>query len=203
MEIRKILKEELEKALQESSVSRIWQFVESPTGTFGVMSSNRGEYSKEQNNQRHIELKTLVRGMGLGFIELKGGFMEEGGFVEEISLFIPNISKEEIVNLGIKFDQYTILFKNEIEFVAIGTNKNSGINKVLDSFKFNANKENFSLDPNLFKSFYSKLLKGNHQDKKFLFNMNEMILSERERLTFSEASSSKRKSDEERWVVIN
>ena len=74
--------------LAESSLSRIMHHV-IKTENFGVMSSFRGDNTKEQNLKSYKELITLVRKMGYGFIELKGGYQEESGFVNEKSLFIP------------------------------------------------------------------------------------------------------------------
>ena len=61
---------------------------------------------KKENMERHAELKDAVRDMGYGFIEMRGGYKEEdGGFVNELSLFIPNISKRDIMDLGFVHDQ--------------------------------------------------------------------------------------------------
>ena len=56
--------------ISEAKLSRIFQYVEDPKKTFGIVSSFRGQYSKEENLKRHAILKNAVRGMGLGFIEM-------------------------------------------------------------------------------------------------------------------------------------
>ena len=55
----------------------------------------------------------------------------------------------------------------------IGTNKSAGIGKVLD--KFDVKGRNISIDDvgDKFKDFFSRLLKGSHRGKKFLFKMQE------------------------------
>ena len=71
--------------LSESSLSRIMTHIEK-TENFGVMSPFRKVLSDKENLDRYKELKVLVREKGYGFIELKGGYQEETGFINEKSL---------------------------------------------------------------------------------------------------------------------
>lgn len=188
--------------LRESSLSRMWQFVEEDKN-FGVISPFRNEYSKEQNLQRYKELKTKVREAGYGFVELRGGFNEEGTLVEELSLFIPNVSKKDIINWGKEYDQYSIIYKDDKEFVEIGTNKFSGVGKILNSFAQSSGKENITLDKNKTNDFYSSLAKGSHRGRKFLFNLKESFLLEKVQLSFNEIAYSKKKiNKDESWIII-
>ena len=82
--------------LTESSLSRIWLHIEKKTN-FAVISASRGDYSDKENNDRYRQLKNIIREKGYGFIEMRGGYKEDGGFVYEKSLFIPNISKTEAI----------------------------------------------------------------------------------------------------------
>lgn len=107
------------KQLLESSLSRIWQFITDPTKTFGVVSAYRQDlYSEEQNLQRHKELGKIIRSMGYGFIEQNSGYSykdEDTGLVgvkEEKSYFIPNISFEDTLDLGVEFEQESVLYKD-------------------------------------------------------------------------------------------
>ena len=158
--------------IAESSLSRIMTHVEK-TENFGVMSPFRKEFSDKENLERYKELKEIVREKGYGFIELKGGYKEEDGFVKERSLFIPNIKKKEMMELGKKYDQHSVIVKDKQAFAMIGTNKSAGIGKVLD--KFDVKGRNISIDDvgDKFKDFFSRLLKGSHRGKKFLFKMQE------------------------------
>jgi len=158
--------------IAESSLSRIMTHVEK-TENFGVMSPFRKEFSDKENLERYKELKEIVREKGYGFIELKGGYQEEDGFVNEKSLFIPNIKKKEMMELGKKYDQHSVIVKDKQTFTMIGTNKGAGIGKVLD--KFDVKGRNISIDDvgDKFKDFFSRLLKGSHRGKKFLFKMQE------------------------------
>jgi len=161
--------------LSESSLSRIMTHIEK-TANFGVMSPFRKEFSDKENLERYNELKEIVREKGYGFIEMKGGYQEEDGFVNEKSLFIPNISKKEMIELGKKYDQHSVIIKDKNIFAMIGTNKNAGIGKELNTFEING--KNISVEvpiKNMFDDFFSKLLKGSHRGKKFLFKMQEKI----------------------------
>ena len=161
--------------LQESSLSRIMTHI-TKTENFGVMSPFRKEFSDKENLERYKELKELVREKGYGFIELKGGYQEETGFVNEKSLFIPNIKKKEMMELGKKYDQFSVIIKDKNTFAEIGTNKNAGINSVQNKFDVGG-KRNISVDDvgNIFKDFFSRLLKGSHAGKKFLFKVQEKV----------------------------
>jgi len=179
-------------ALSESSMSRIFSHIEGK-GSFGVISAFRGEHGKKENIGRHGELKKLIREKGYGFIEMRGGYKEEGGFVNELSLFIPNIKKKAIVELGTQYDQHSVIYKDNNEFVLIGTNKSAGIGKTLEKF-VSGGKDNLVLAKDAMKDFFSALLKGSHRGKKFLFRMEE-----KEPLSFNQVAYI---GAEEKWIEI-
>lgn len=189
------------KYITEAKLSRIFQYVEDPKKTFGIVSSFRGQFSKAENLKRHAELKKAVRGMGLGFIEMKGGYKEEGGFVEELSLFIPSVKRSQIIELGKQFEQHSVMFKDEDEFVYIGSNESSGVGTVLSKFKAGAGKDNIELAKDKVAEFFSQLKKGSHKDKKFVFNMESFSLYEQEEWSFAKAAYLKRGQQPE-WIQI-
>jgi len=154
--------------ITESSLSRIMQHIQSPK-PFGVLSPFRKDNGFKENEQAYKELLNDVRELGYGYIPLKGGYKEESGFVKEKAIFIPGISRKEIIDLGKKYDQYSVLHKEGDDFSEIGTNKNSGIGKKLMSFKTKG--KNISVDDvgDMFTNFFSQLVKGSHAGKKFLF----------------------------------
>lgn len=162
------IEDKIDTYLNESSLSRIWQYVEDKNKQFGVMSAFRGKLNAKDNEIRHKELKDVVRKMGYGFIELKGGYEEESGIVEEKSLFIPSISKKELMDLGQKYEQDSVIFKDMNEFSLIGTNKFTGVGKVLANFRFSSGRENLVAG---MKDLFSSLIKGADKGKKFLFFM--------------------------------
>lgn len=200
--IKKFISETVKEVLEESSLSRVWKFVEEDKN-FGVISPFRNEYSKEENLQRYKELKTKVREAGYGFIELRGGFNEEGTLVEEMSLFIPNVSKEDIINWGKDYDQYSVIYKDSNEFVEIGTNNLSSVGKILNSFAQSSGKDNITLSKDKTKDFYSSLAKGSHRGRKFLFNLKESFLLEKVQLSFNEiAYGNKKQGTDEKWISL-
>lgn len=152
--------------INESSLSRIMTHVEK-TPRFGVISAYRKGNSCNDNN--HLTLVRLLKTLGYGYISLIGGYQEESGFVNEKSFFIPNITRKEITDLGYVFDQFSVLHKNKSKFSEIGTNKNAGKGNIIN--KFVTDGKNIAVDDvgNLFTDFFSKLLKGSHRGKKFLF----------------------------------
>lgn len=159
--------------IAESSISRIYQHIEEPNRGFGVLTSYRSDRSADENKKTFAELKATVRAMGYGFIEMRGGYKGDQGFVLEPSLFVPNMSKNHTIELGKKYDQHSVIFKDSREFSLIGTNASAGIGKILSSFAFRSGKNNLVLAQEAMKDFFSALLKGRDRGKKFLFRMEE------------------------------
>ena len=87
--------------LNESTLSRIWQHIQSDI-SFGVVSSFKDEYKLETNLSRYEQLKKLVKDMGYGYIQLNSGYTYQNVdnktvFAKEKSLFIPEITKKDIL----------------------------------------------------------------------------------------------------------
>jgi hypothetical protein len=165
--------------ITETKLSRIWKYVEDDSASFGVISPYRKYLSKAENLERYAELKSLIKNdLELGYIELEGGFKEEGDWVNEKSIFIPNISKGHLTFLGDYYDQYSVIYKDANEFVEIGTNDVSGRGNIMNNFTKKGWDKNMDINSDLTKEFFSKLAKGSHRDKKFLYNMDETFLYE-------------------------
>ena len=162
-----------EVPLVESSISRLFQMVQEDDRTFGIISAFRGTNPKEENLAAHAALKKKVRAMGYGYIELRGGYREETGDVEELSIMIPNIKKTEIVKLGRENEQHSVMFKDKQDFYYIGTNESSGIGKVLMSFHKGAGTDNMDLAKSSVLNFYSQLKKASDRDRKFVFKSKD------------------------------
>ena len=112
--------------LNEASLGRVYQHVVSnpKMKNWGVVTASRGELSKAENKKRNKELEADLRKMGYGFVHVDGMWREckdqtieykncpEEMRVptEEKSLFIPNISKEDVQKLGNKYQQDSVLF---------------------------------------------------------------------------------------------
>lgn len=116
------------------------------------------------NEIRHKKLKNAVK--KYGFIEMRGGFEEATGFVNEKSLFIPSIPKKELIALGEKYKQCSVIYKDGTMFVEIGTGGWDGKEpkctkgKILNRFKHASGKDNLSFNVEIIKMFFSRLLKG-------------------------------------------
>jgi len=182
-----------ETPLVESSLSRILQHIEG-NKAFGIVSAFRDMNSKKENMNKHVELKKAVRDAGYGYIEMRGGYREETGFVSELSLFVPNISKKDIIDMGQNNDQHSVIHKDSKEFALIGTNKNAGVGKTLERFVATGGRDSMTLAKDAIKDFFSSLTKGNQRGKKFLFKMQE-----REAMSFNRAAYIR---DEPKWVTI-
>ena len=166
-------KEATEVSLVEAKLSRVFQYVEDDKKDFGIVSAFRGVNSDKENKARHEELKKMVRQMGYGFIELRGGYKGDEGYVEELSLLIPNITKKGIVDLGRKFQQHSVMYKNDQDFYYIGTNEEAGVGKVLMRFRKGEGQNNLELAKHKVIDFFSSLKKGPHSDTKFVFNVKD------------------------------
>ena len=187
------------KDLNESSLSRILSHVEGDR-SFGVISAFRGGLSKQENMERHSELKDKIRKMGYGFIEMRGGYKEEdGGFVNELSLFVPGIDKRALVDLGSDLDQDSVIYKDKNSFELVGTNRATGKGKVLMNFRGGGGRDSITLAKDAIKDFFSSLVKGSQRGKKFLFQTEEFVLEEKEILGFNEVAYLNKKA---RWFTI-
>lgn len=173
----------IESFLTESSLSRIWQHVEDSKRTFGVMSAFVGGFKRPENEDRHFDLKADVRGLGYGFIEMDGGYIEtRGGKVmvtNELSLFIPNISLKHLIELGNKYDQESVIYKGLAEFrmVATSGHESKSVGATLQDFYNKGGRRNIDLSKEAVKEFFSALLKGTHRGRKFVFTEKPLELS--------------------------
>ena len=173
--------------IYETRLSRIWKFIENDSASFGVISPFRKYLSMDENLERYRELKVFLKNnLKIGYIELEGGFKEEGDWVNEKSLFIPNIRKQDLIFLGEYYDQYSVIYKDRNEFVEIGTNDMAGKGEVLNNFKKSGWDKNMQIDSDTTEEFFSKLASGSHRDQKFLFNMKESFLYELDSKTFND-----------------
>ena len=188
-------KEITETPLVESKLSRVFQYVEDDKKDFGVLSAFRGANSEKENVAKHEELKKAIRAMGYGYIELRGGYKGDEGFNEELSILVPNIKKNEIVSLGRKFGQHSVMYKNDQDFYYIGTNEEAGIGKVLMKFKKGAGQENLELAKHKVVDFFSQLKKGAHSDKKFVFNAKDETPNEGESAADQHAATTHKPGD--------
>jgi hypothetical protein len=159
------------KQILESSVSRIWQFVEDDNRSFGIMSSFTLLATPDENEKSFEILKKEIQSLGYGFVEFRGPYQEK----PEKSLFIASIKENQLMDLGEKFSQDAVIYKDRNKFVMVGTNQDN-YGQVIDTFKKSAGKDNIDLTKDAIKVFYSSILSGRHSDKKFVFKSEELAV---------------------------
>ena len=172
--IKKSVKESFKesvKDLNESSISRIWQHIKSDR-SFGVISAYVIGLGEKDNQERHNNLKQDVKSLKLGYVEQISGYSYEGEDeqVKEKSLFIPNISLDQLLKLGKKYEQESVVYKDNDRFDLIKVSSGS----VIVSFQ----KKNTPLtfDKNVFKNAYSQFIKSKNKNrlKPFAFKVLEV-----------------------------
>jgi len=193
------IREATEVSLVEAKLSRVFQYIEDDKKDFGILSAFRGVNSDKENKARHEELKKAVRAMGYGYIEMRGGYKGDEEFNEELSLLIPNITKKGIVDLGRKFQQHSVMYKNDQDFYYIGTNEEAGVGKVLMRFKKGEGQDNLELAKHKVVDFFSQLKKGAHADKKFVFNVKDETPKEKAQGKEAEARAAQRHRPGDIW----
>ena len=123
--------------IEETKPSRFLQHLDKTENSFANISAERelknSPFNKEKPSEEDIKnhqqwnlertkrLKQELDKRGLrGYIKTKGGYKEVGKSLsdddeigEENSFFIPNISREDAIDLGKMFDQDTVLFKDK------------------------------------------------------------------------------------------
>ena len=106
----------LEDNLQESGFSKILNTLsggEKSINTVGILTSENPMGKKIPDSENRILRKKLendLRAMGYGFRKLVGKY----GSIEN-SYFVPNMTKSDVVALGKKYNQDSIIFGNKVE----------------------------------------------------------------------------------------
>jgi len=174
------MKEKYRKNLEENggiienSLSIVWKYIENDEKTCGIVSAYRANLKEEENDNRYNQLKQAVRNSGYVYIEIRGGYKEkERGFIRVKALFVLRIKKNGIINLGKKYEQDSVLYKDDKAIIMFGINKSTGEDKILLGLKKTADKNNIDLAKELINKFFSELLIGSHKEKKFVFNLQE------------------------------
>lgn len=154
--------------LRESSLSRIWQHVNN-SKTFAVISAFKSTVGDDANIANHQKLKSDVKSLGLGYVEQKSGYtyMDQETHsnvrVEEMSVFVPNISLSDSLRLGSKYGQESILYKDATRFDLIvcdtGAVDRSFVNTTHATKK---GERPITLDQGAIVKAYSQLVRANH-----------------------------------------
>ena len=137
-----------------SSLSRILKHL--TTGDYGVVSAYLDEYSLQENKERHSQLAKDIRAKGYGYIELVSKWEENGEVSDEQSFLVPKASKQDIINLGAKYEQFSVLSGTDgsTEHICTNRDKCGLVGKTLEVFKKGV------LSQNDFQGAFSLLKKG-------------------------------------------
>jgi hypothetical protein len=158
------------KVVNEATLSRVWQHITN-SKSFAVISPFRSENDLEKNMELYQQLKDSVRALGHGYIEQKSGYTyDDGTIADERSLFIPNISFDDAIKLGKKYNQETILYKDAQQFVLY----NPTSKQIVMNFSKNKN-DAVTFNPDILKYAYSEFLnsKNKNSKKRFAFVATE------------------------------
>ena len=112
-EIKAILQEAIDEMSGFARVRNIMQGGIGNIDTVGILTAENPKgkpASKKFNQAKMAELKTQLRSMGLGFHRIAGKYGSK-----ENSLFVPNITKEQLISLGLEFDQESVIFGEKHE----------------------------------------------------------------------------------------
>jgi len=193
----------LNKVITETSYSRILQHINN-TDTFAVISAFRGSNSDRDNYDLHKQLMADVRSKGYGFIEQKSGYTyqepgsAEEGTVDEMSLFIPKITEAEAMELGNKYGQESILFKDDTKFVLLNCKSGQA------DMTFKKGRA-ITFDQAVLKYAFSQFVSANkNQRSKFAFvtegvTLHEKVIPGRHESYLSQSSG---KLAQARWVKV-
>ena len=113
--------ESFKQYLNEASLSRVYDH--SKNRNIGIISANRGENTKKENDALSNTLKSDIRSGGYGFIKINGKYIENKGtdkeaYVDETSYMIIGTDTDDkgklknfIKKLGEKYKQDCIFYK--------------------------------------------------------------------------------------------
>lgn len=73
--------------LVETTISRIYQHATNPAIAVGIISASRKD-TAATNVQRTTQLANMVRSAGYGYVFVDGRYVEDGGPVQETSIFV-------------------------------------------------------------------------------------------------------------------
>lgn len=141
-------------------INRIYNYFNDSKKIFGIISAFDNNHNHNHNHNyninssNHQNLKKDIRKINKGYIEISGTY--DSTF--ELSLLIPNINIQDIISLGKKYNQNSIIFKDN-KIKRIDTKNNIGrCLKVFEKISFNMNNNS---------KFNSQILKGSHKRFKF------------------------------------
>ena len=96
--------------LFEGGTSRLYNNITN-MGNWAIVSPFRSERTEKENMSLLRELKGIAK--KYGFVEFISRWVEDGEAFDERSLFISNIPKKDAIKLGKKYDQSSVIVRDE------------------------------------------------------------------------------------------
>ncbi len=114
--------------INESSKSRIFsQLSDQSDITLAIISACRPE------GDRSRELRKDIADLGVGYVNTVARWIDEDGNPsDETSYIIYNISLKDAIDLGVKYHQHSIFYKDKSGLRLISTNAEDGIGTVIN-----------------------------------------------------------------------
>lgn len=152
--------------IYEGGLSRTYQMMSDPKKVFAMISAERQDKTPAENKKRTQALIKDLNDMGYGYTHMAGGYWEVGQLKPgyEHSLLIPNISKEEALKLGAKYDQDTVLYKDETGLKYYKPDGEVAMEFSTDKITVD---DKFQLDK--VKPYFSRRMKGGNKRNAFSF----------------------------------
>ncbi len=182
-------------------ISTMCQIIQSAQ-SFGIITPFKADLSEIENNERLLNLKKIVRSAGFGSIVLIGEFEKNGLTIQEKSIFIPNLKKSTILKWGQLFDQFSVIFKDEQEFVEIGCNKITGFGDVKIDFYKKGWTKDVAFNSELAFDFFTQISKGSHREKVAEVDIKNFSLKEIVPLSFNERAYHGKKNGDEKLLDL-
>ena len=182
-------------------LSNMCQLIQSAQ-SFGIITPYLPALTELENKERLIELKKMVRNAGFGSIVLFGGFEIDGKSYQHKSIFIGNLKKKQILNWGKVFNQFSIIYKDEHEFIEIECETQFEINAVRNDYYQLGWNKNMSFDSELAKVFFTHIAQGYLREKRLEIEFKNVFLKEMIPLSFNERAYHGKKTGDERLVSI-
>lgn len=91
----------------------IYEPVEGDTPKIDLYKRKKKQEQSASNNKRTAQLIKDIKDMGLSFIKTYGAWKENDKTTREKSFIIPNITKEQAMELGKKYNQYSIIYREK------------------------------------------------------------------------------------------
>ena len=112
-EIVNIIKEIVDEMSGFSRVRNMMQGGVASVDSIGILTAENPygqEATTQDNSIKMRQLKSQINSMGLGFIKIGGSYE-----MKENSLLVPNISKEQVIEMGLKYEQESVIFGEKKE----------------------------------------------------------------------------------------